>query len=112
MLSANYDLDLGHSITPFVGAGIGLAFADLQIEVPSRIFQQDGTYFAYQLNAGASMSLTKKVDVFAQYQFFSIPNFSMNANMVGTPGAPDIVNMNFKDSYNSHNISMGIRYRF
>lgn len=63
-----YDINTGSSFKPFVGAGLGYQWADVQYR-PSGVDVADDNDggFAYQLMAGASVALSDSAEVFGQY---------------------------------------------
>ena len=63
-----YDIETGSAFKPYVGAGIGYQWVDVDYS-PSGVAvgdDNDGT-FAYQLMAGASFELSDSAEVFGQY---------------------------------------------
>lgn len=65
-----YDLNAGGTISPYVGAGIGYQWVDVDFQ-PSGVDvanDNDGV-FAYQLMAGASFAVSERANIFAQYTY-------------------------------------------
>ncbi len=65
-----YDLQTGSGFKPYVGAGIGYQWTDVEY-APSEIAvadESDGG-FAYQLMAGASFEVTESLELFGQYTY-------------------------------------------
>ena len=68
--NAFYDIETGSGFKPYVGAGVGYQWVDVDYQ-PSGVpvgDDDDGT-FAYQLMAGASFAVTDTVDLFGQYTY-------------------------------------------
>ena len=57
-------------ITPYVGAGIGLAIIDGELNTPGITVELDDAAFAYQLIVGASKAVSGNVDAFTEYRYF------------------------------------------
>lgn len=65
-----YDINTGSALKPFVGAGLGYQWVDVDYQ-PSGVAVGDDSdsVFAYQLMAGASYAVTDSVEVFGQYTY-------------------------------------------
>lgn len=65
-----YDINTGSGFKPFVGAGVGYQWVDVEFE-PSGvdIANEDDGVFAYQLMAGASYELSPSTELFGQYTY-------------------------------------------
>lgn len=63
-----YDIDLGNSFKPYIGAGLGYQWADVRYQ-PSGVDVADANDggLAYQLMAGASLALSPRAELFGQY---------------------------------------------
>ncbi|TRD10622.1 P44/Msp2 family outer membrane protein [Erythrobacter insulae] len=63
-----YDFDTGSAVKPYIGAGIGYQWVDVDYS-PSGVAVGDDTdgVFAYQLMVGASAEITDGVELFGQY---------------------------------------------
>ncbi|WP_379549495.1 outer membrane protein [Qipengyuania sp. DGS5-3] len=68
--NAFYDLNRGGTIQPYVGAGVGYQWTDVEFS-PSGVdvADDDDGAFAYQLMAGASVAVSESFDLFAQYTY-------------------------------------------
>ncbi len=64
-------------IRPYVGAGIGLAIVDGDLETAATSIDIDGAAFAYQFIVGGSKSLNRSVDLFAEYRYFGTSNLDV-----------------------------------
>lgn len=70
--NAYYDFDFGTRITPYVGAGLGVSFIDLDNFNDSGgggFVLDDGTQFAYAFHAGLSFEVTERLDATLNYTF-------------------------------------------
>lgn len=105
MANAFYDLRTPTLFTPYVGGGLGTAWVDFNSVSPAvagRIDDNDWA-FAWQLMAGLSYAIAPRMDVFGGYRYFDIGEASVrSANL----GDVDV------DGLASHNIEVGVRYRF
>lgn len=95
MLNAFYDFMPGGTVSPFLGAGIGYANAELDIEGES----EDDSLFAYQLAAGVAFKVSEGMKCDVQYRYFGTeePDFGDGVDV---------------DSIAVHNLMVGLRYSF
>lgn len=94
MVNFYYDIDIGSSITPYVGAGIGGAYAEY-----TSIGEEIA--FAYQGIVGASLDLGDNLEGFADYRYLGTTKVEGG----GLGRAADIDNRN-------HTLMVGLRYHF
>jgi outer membrane protein OmpA-like peptidoglycan-associated protein len=93
MFNFYYDIDIGSSITPYIGAGLGGAYAEYTTI-------GDQIVFAYQGILGASLDLGGNLEGFADYRYFG------TTKVEGSLGrAADIENRN-------QTLMVGLRYHF
>lgn len=90
MANCFYDFMPNTTISPFVGAGIGIANVDG--EVPSNNGKDD--VFAYQLAVGAAYAITESLKFDVQYRLFGTDN-------------PEFKNV--EAEYITHNLLFGLR---
>jgi len=90
MANCFYDFMPDSVISPFIGAGIGLANVDG--EVPNNNDKDD--VFAYQFAAGATYAITEKLKLDVQYRLFGTDN-------------PEFKNV--EAEYITHNLLFGLR---
>jgi len=95
MLNGYYDFMPTQFISPFLGAGIGYANADLEILGMS----EDDDVFAYQAIAGAAFTLTDQLKFDIQYRYFDTEDLDFDSGVKA-------------DSVNTHNFLIGLRYGF
>jgi opacity protein-like surface antigen len=76
MVNGYYDIDLGASVTPFIGGGLG--FARVALDSSDFGIDDNDTVFAYQFAAGVSFALNPKLNLDLQYRLFgtSDPDFT------------------------------------
>ncbi|MCP1200107.1 outer membrane protein [Notoacmeibacter sp. MSK16QG-6] len=118
LVNGFFDFGTFARITPYVGAGAGIAYTDYGVYTETEC-TDSGTYsctfpgtlysdvrerefhFAYQLSAGASYDLTDKLKLDLGYRLF------------GIPGAKQVVRdgdgVKFEDSTLQHQIRVGLR---
>jgi opacity protein-like surface antigen len=94
MGNAYWDFATGTDFTPFVGAGIGVANIEAEID---QIGSDDDTVLAYQLIAGGSIAVTENLHIDLQYRYFSTSD-------------PDFDGL--EAEYNTHNLMVGLRLHF
>ncbi|MFO7964764.1 MAG: outer membrane beta-barrel protein [Desulfobacterales bacterium] len=89
MANGYYDFLLFSGITPYIGAGIGLAYHDTDFD--------DDTVFAYQGTVGLAMAVSPTIDLDFAYRWFASEE-------------PELGGVEF--DYESHNFTAGIRINF
>ena len=102
MFNAYYDIITGTQLTPYIGAGAGMMWWDL--ESPALATDDIDGVFAYQLMTGA------------YYSPESIPNtdWGIGYRYIGT-GDPEFTNnlaSTIEHDYDSHNVELLARFRF
>lgn len=105
--NALYDFDIGSFLTPYVGAGVGVAFIDADNIGPISIgsgttthINDSSTKFAYQGIAGVAAKIDNEWSVTADYRYIASldPKFTTDA---GSKARLDNT---------SHNFIVGLRY--
>jgi opacity protein-like surface antigen len=94
MGNAYYDISTEGSFSPFIGAGIG--FANLEGDLDD-FGDEDDTVFAYQFILGGSFASSKTLSVDLQYRYFATED-------------PDFDGLD--SEYSSHNVMIGLRSSF
>lgn len=104
MLNAYYDYDTGTAWHPYIDAGIGAARLMFHHVTGAGVQVADAKdlVFAYQFGIGIGYDLTKSLTIAADYRYFTTLD----------PTFRDAVGANFTSEFTSHNLSLGIRYRF
>jgi len=97
MLNAYYDFANDSDFVPFVGAGIGIASIDMEIESGYYSYSTDDNVFAYQGMIGCGYDVNESFVLDLQYRYFATEDPSL--------GGVDT-------EYKSHNVLFGIRYYF
>ncbi len=73
MANGYYDVDLDSSITPYVGFGLGISDADIEVIAPGFGTLKGGdTEFSYQVMAGAGWDMGSNMVLTAGYRYFGI----------------------------------------
>jgi len=94
MFNGFYDFAPRSPISPFVGAGIGFANIEGDIDFQGT---EDDNVFAYQLAAGVAFALNPKMKIDVQYRFFGTED-------------PDFDGL--EAEYLTHNLMIGLRTSF
>ena len=104
MLNAYYDYDTGSAWRPYIDAGVGAARLSMKNVVTSGVPVVDAydTVFAYQLGLGLGYEVTKSLTLAVEYRYFTTLD----------PTFKDAAGTSFNSEFTSHNLSLGIRYRF
>lgn len=108
---ANAYVDLaipGSPVTPFVGAGVGIAVVSLETYDPFEDvdIDDDSVQLAWNLTAGASWRLSERVDFVTRYRYFATENLD-EEYQDGTLrlGEADV-------ELESHEAVLGVRFHF
>jgi outer membrane autotransporter protein len=104
MLNAYYDYDTGSAWRPYIDAGIGAARLTMKNVSAGGVPVVDAydTVFAYQLGLGIGYEVTKSMTLALEYRYFTTLD----------PTFRDAAGHNFNSEFTSHNLSVGVRYRF
>ena len=104
MANGWYDVDTGTPWVPFLGAGLGVARLNIDIESIAGVaitYDESDTVFAYQAGAGIGYKFTPEIMATLSYRFFgtSDPTFDDGVDKI-------------EAEYRSHNIWAGLIFRF
>ena len=123
---ANAYLDLGtwHSITPFIGAGIGAsrntisAFRDMDPTSgttfgPAEAYANSASKwnFAWALHAGASYQVTPNFTVELAYRYVHLGD-AQSGDLIGFDGTNTVTNPMIFKGLTSHDLKLGVRWMF
>ncbi|HEX7969094.1 MAG TPA: outer membrane beta-barrel protein [Stellaceae bacterium] len=104
MLNAYYDYDTESRWRPYIDAGFGAARLSMKrvsaAGVP--VVNAFDTVFAYQFGLGIGYEVTKSLTIAADYRYFTTLD----------PTFKDAAGSSFNSEFTSHNLSLGLRYRF
>ncbi|MCV6600189.1 MAG: porin family protein [Cohaesibacter sp.] len=110
MLNGYYDFGSWNSITPYVGAGVGLVYLKTDDHTSSnskdRFNAGDKTNFAWNVMAGAAIDLEEGWKVDANYRFLSMGSVETAAKLNGNAIANPV---KYEDLY-AHEFRVGLRY--
>ncbi|HEY4941226.1 MAG TPA: P44/Msp2 family outer membrane protein [Rhizomicrobium sp.] len=94
-------------VQPFIGAGFGGAYVDSHLRSgPTQVFSADNWHFAYQLMAGASLSLSPNARLTGMYRYFRVQDASYTCTV---PLAPPTVAACHADMTNQ-SIDLGLEF--
>jgi opacity protein-like surface antigen len=108
MVNAYWDIPTGSPITPYIGGGVGFANVsvnDVELEVFGERFDladDDDNVFAYQLAAGIAFDINPNLALDLGYRYFATDD----------PELEDEFGDDFETEYDSHNVSLGLRFIF
>jgi opacity protein-like surface antigen len=94
MGNAYYDFSTEGSFSPYIGAGLG--FANIEADLDG-IDSEDDTVFAYQFILGGSFASSETLSVDLQYRYFATDD-------------PDFDGLDAE--YSTHNLMIGLRQSF
>lgn len=100
MANLYYDFITPSKFTPWVGAGVGAAWVDVDANVGGTVgrIDDDSVEFAWQLMAGVDYSVNRNWDVYGGYRYLRI-------------SSPDVGTVEL-ENFEDHIIQAGVRYRF
>ncbi len=104
MANGWYDVDTGTPWVPFLGAGVGVARLNINIESVASIrtfYDESDTVLAYQVGAGLGYKVTPMATVSLSYRFFGTadPEFDDGFDKIDA-------------EYFSHNLMVGVLFGF
>lgn len=104
MANVFYDVDLGSRLKPYIGAGAGVGFVDVNY-APSAtpIIQDKDTAFAYQLMAGVAYEVSPSLDFTVGYRYRATSDVNVDA---------DLFSANFDIENTASVVEAGIRLSF
>ncbi|GJL96023.1 MAG: hypothetical protein DHS20C05_24280 [Hyphococcus sp.] len=104
MVNAYYDFDAAGRLKPFVGAGVGIGFVDVNYS-PSAvpIIQDDATEFAYQGVAGVAYEVSPSIDLLIAYRYRATSDVSVEASLFSA---------DFEVENRSSIVEAGLRFNF
>ena len=137
MLNAIYDIDLGGDWTPYVGAGLGVSFAEMSATASDYIgsgntFQssaacpgaasgtdsftcslnEDDANFAWQVLAGLGYAITDNLSWDTHYKYASLGELRLDGTRVNTASNVSNALLTTYEDAASHTLLTGFRYRF
>jgi OmpA-OmpF porin, OOP family len=98
MLNALRDLDMGWRIVPYIGAGVGAARVNYKLGAAGSDKDTGGIW---QLIGGATLPITDRFEVFADYRYFD--TFAVDINIGGSK---------LDGNYHGHELTAGLRWSF
>lgn len=104
MVNVMLDVGSGWIVTPYIGAGVGVADAKFDNFSYGGATFADGskTVFAYQAIAGLSYAISKAVDLTLDYRYFATDDAHIR----------DGLSQRVSVEYTSHTAMIGLRYKF
>jgi len=104
MANAYYDFAIDSKLTPYLGAGLGVGFVDVNY-APSgvTIIDDDDTVLAYQVMAGVSYDVSEAIALFAGYKYRATTNVDVDATLFAA---------DFDIENGSQIVEVGLRFSF
>lgn len=106
MLNALLDFGTGGRLTPYLGAGIGVAKVEASgfgTAASPAVLDDEDTVLAYQLIAGAGYDISPNAELFAEYRWFATDDPQMRTS-VATGRVPTSI------EYQSNRFLAGLRF--
>ena len=100
MVNGYYDISTGTIVTPYVGIGLGLADTKIKYQDDEDIFSTSNTEFAWNLNAGIGIKVSKDIAIDIGYRYLQIKDYKIDF------GLPQDVKSK------ANEVSVGISYEF
>lgn len=104
MVNGYYDFDTQSPLTPYVGAGIGVANVDFQdyASGATNAMSGDDTTFAYQAIAGLEYEFVDHLSALVEYRYFATSDIDVDSTLGG--------NLSTDTSYGNHSFLLGLKY--
>jgi len=104
MANAFYDVPTGTRLRPYVGGGLGMAVVNFSdVTVPTiGTFNDNEVGVSWQGLVGLEYDLADGMTLTGGYRWFDVFNLKMQTG-------PSRVSL---DGFGSHNLELGLRYRF
>jgi len=100
MVNGFWDFENQSSVTPYLGAGLGLA----NVEVKGDDFDKDDdTVFAYQFAAGVAFAMTPYLSLDLGYRYFATEDPELDDDGIGA---------SYETEYQTHNATLGLRMTY
>jgi len=96
MTNGIYNFKNNSSITPYIGAGLGIAWIDME--------DFDGTEFAYQFLTGIDMAVNERLSLLVGYRYLGTGDISFEEYLGET--------YEVSATIDSHNLEVGLKYSF
>jgi len=94
MINGYYDFMPKETICPFIGAGIGYANVEGDID---ELGSEDDNVFAYQVAVGVAFAINSQTKIDVQYRYFDTDDSDFDG---------------LEAEYGTHNAMLGVRYSF
>lgn len=106
--NALYDFETNGPITPYIGAGLGVAFVEQDLVYgPGVRVSDDDTVFATQLIAGGAYDLSDSLALTADVRYRRL--FDIESNRFAPTGASTGL---ISGDYDDFSVNVGLRFRF
>lgn len=127
LANAYWDITTWHSITPFIGAGVGASYNRIDDLTDTNLLDPSGGafcpvsngcagsngewQFAWALHAGLAFAVTPNMTIELAYRFLHLGD-GKSGNIIGSDGTDNYDNpLEFND-LSSHDVKVGMRYTF
>ncbi|MGR8949504.1 MAG: outer membrane protein [Gammaproteobacteria bacterium] len=107
MFNAYNDFHNQTAVTPYLGAGIGYAWADMSdfgIAAIPNVLDDDDSGFAWQLGAGVNYAMNKVLTLSVDYRYLNTDIDVTSSPAAGSTGS--------EVDLDNHTVSFGIRYSY
>ena len=116
MLNVYYDFNTGTMFTPYIGAGLGLAYSEIDVDgLHNGILidgdNDNGTELAWSIGLGLGFEITESLTIDAGYRFMSLGSAATSGATTGYFDTPVAVYSKV-DSLYANFFHVGIRYTF
>lgn len=101
MLNGYYDFENSSILTPYVGAGVGIADLKMKVIENNELFSKSSKAFTYGLQAGVGIEVSKNVAVDVGYRYLKP---SVSKVKQGTDS--------WKNKTSSNEVMVGVRFAF
>lgn len=106
--NALFDFETGSALTPYLGAGLGVAFKDIDILYgPGVALEDNTTDFSAQVIAGSSYALSDTTSLFGDVRY--IRDFGTEVDRLSPAGGLTGV---VEDDFDTVAVNIGVRFTF
>ncbi len=105
LLNVFYDFENSSLVTPYLGAGLGIATINANNVASAGIINSDDedTEFAFKFALGAAYHMSPSIDLLADYSYFGTSDPEFTNSVTGA---------NFDSEFLSHTLNFGVRFKF
>jgi OOP family OmpA-OmpF porin len=108
MVNGYADYDLGVGVIPYVGAGIGWGYVELDAKNTNSVLKMEGedSVFVWSLMIGGFYPVNEAIDISLGYRYIATTKPDLNGQ------TKNLGPRRFEGEYDAHELMMGLRFNF